>query len=152
MAGKPNLTNAAEFKTLYNQNLVNQGLPPYQYYNIYNADTDWIDAITNNGAMISKNDLSISAATEKNKLYVGLGYLQEEGIIRNELLRRFNMNFNDEFAFNKNFKVGVQLNGSFTNQPRLMDYRSALNAVPIVAPFNEETGYYNQLPAGLGDA
>ncbi len=152
LTGKPELTNASEFKSLYDRNRANQGLAPYSYYDIFNSDTDWIDAITNNGATIIKNDLSFSSSTEKSKTYFGIGHLEEQGIINNELLKRFNVNFNNEFNFTKNFKVGFSINGSFTNNPRLQNYSSALVAVPIVAPFNDDLGLYNQLPIGLGDA
>lgn len=152
MTGKPSMTNAEDFKLLYDMNRANQGLAPYPYYNIYTANTDWVDEITNNGAIIAKNDLSIAASSDKNKLYIGLGYLEEQGIVRHENLRRFNFNINDEYSFNRNFKIGVQVNASHTKLPRLMGYNNALNAVPIVAPFNDAAGLYNQLPIGLGDA
>lgn len=152
MTDKPEMANATEFKQLYDLSRVNQGLSPYGYYNIYTANTDWVDAITNNGAVVTNNNVSFSSATEKNKLYLGLGHLYEEGIIRDEKMKKVLLSFNDEYSFSKNFKVGFQFNGAAINDPILSNYSSALASTPIVAPFNDAQNMYNQLPAGLGDA
>ena len=152
LTGKPEMTNASQFKQLYDISRANQGYSPYSYYNIYTADTDWIDAISNNGAIINNNNVSFSSSTEKNKLYFGLGYIYDEGLVKGEKLQRFTLNFNDEFQVNNNIKIGFQMNGSSTQNPILNSFGSTLLAVPIVSPYNEQQGMYNQLPAGLGDA
>lgn len=152
ITNKPDMTNASQFKSLYDQQRINQGVSAYPYYNLYTSDTDWIDEITNDSATIYFHNLSISNATEKNKFYLGFGYVNEEGVIKNELYKKFTFNLNDELTINDRIKVGVGFNGSDERLPRLGNYISAINATPIVAPFNSEFGLYNQLPVGLGDA
>ena len=152
MSGKPEMTNAEEFKQLYNQQLVNQGSAPYGFYSLYTADTDWIDEISNKNAAMSIQNLSISNSTEKNKFYLGLGYTTEEGLIKNELYKKFTFNINDELQIGNTIKVGGGISVIDARLPRLGSFGSALNATPIVAPFNNQYGIYNQLPTGMGDA
>src|SRR5690606_29269049 len=87
-----------------------------------------------------------------NKFYLGIGYVNEEGLIINELYKKFTFNLNNELKLNENIKIGVGLNGSDERLPRLYNFSSAINATPIVAPFNNELGIYNQLPIDIGGA
>lgn len=149
---KPKLTNAQQFRTLYDEQRVNQGLAPYQYYNVFNADTDWIDLVTNNGAPISNNNISFNVGSDKNKFYLGLGYLYEEGIIKSEQQRKITLNLNDEFKINDNIKIGINLSALQYNLPRTLGYGAAINTTPLASPYNEELGIYNQLPNEMGAA
>ncbi len=152
ITGKPEMANGAEFRQLYDQQLINQGSAPYAFYNIFNADTDWIDEISNDNAIMTIQNLSFSNSSEKNKFYMGFGYTNEEGVIKNELYKKFTFSINDELQATERIKVGGGISGYDARLPRLGNFNSALNATPIVAPFNNELGLYNQLPAGLGDA
>lgn len=148
----PDLTNAEQFRTLYDQQRVNQGLDPYPYYNLYSGDTDWVDEIKQDSPIISIHNLSISNATEMNRVRFSAGFTKEEGVIQYEQLKKFTFSFNDELNVSKRFKVGVGFNGYDARMPQLRNFISALNAVPIVEAFNAEQGLYNQLPSDLGGA
>lgn len=152
LTDKPEMTNAAEFKMLFDRNLQNQGLPAYAFYDRYTADTDWVDAMTNRGAIFSNNNISITSGNEKNKIYLGLGYLYEEGLSKNSVLNKYTLNINDELKVSDNFKVGVGINLMRTKLPMTKDYAAALMATPIVSPYNDAMGVYNQLPQAMGAA
>jgi len=152
IVNKPELTNASQFKSLYDMQRANQGASAYPYYNLYTADTDWVNEISNDNAVISMQNLSISNATEKNKIYLGVGYVNEEGLIKNELYKKFTFNLNDELIINDKIKVGVALNGYDARLPQTHSFSTALQATPIVAPFNNAQGVYNQLPTDIGGA
>lgn len=152
ITNKPSLTNASEFRTLYDEQRAAGGFSPYAYYDIYTANTDWIDEITNQSATIVTHNLSISNGTENNKLYIGAGYSEDEGLIKNEKYRKFTFNVNDELQISDAIKVGVNLGGSDSRLPQLHDFTRAIQATPIVEPFNAEQGLYNQLPSELGGA
>ncbi|WP_299176768.1 SusC/RagA family TonB-linked outer membrane protein, partial [uncultured Chryseobacterium sp.] len=152
LTDKPEMTNAAEFKMLFDRNLQNQGLPAYAFYDRYAADTDWIDVMTNRGAVFSNNNISITSGNEKNKIYLGLGYLYEEGLSKNSVLNKYTLNINDELKVSNNFKVGVGINLMRTKLPMTKDYAAALMATPIVSPYNDAMGVYNQLPQAMGAA
>ena len=151
ITGKPSLTNASQFKTLYNEQRVNEGAAPYGFYGSFTGDTDWIDTIANNNAVTSINNISVSNGTDKNKFYFGAGYTTDEGLIDYEKYKKITININDELQLSDNIKFGVGINGYHADLPQLHSFGSALNATPIVAPFNN-SGIYNQLPIEIGAA
>ncbi|PJB18842.1 MAG: SusC/RagA family TonB-linked outer membrane protein [Flavobacteriaceae bacterium CG_4_9_14_3_um_filter_33_16] len=151
ITGKPELANAELFKTLYDERLVNDGLAPYPFYNLFTGNTDWIDQITNEGATVQNANLSIQSGNESNRISVGIGYLKEEGLIKHEELQKITVNINDEIKISDNLKVGIGINAVKSDLPNLGDYVAALNATPIVSPFNAD-GVYNQLPIAIGGA
>ena len=148
----PSITNAAQFKTLYNEQRVNEGAAPYAYYDKFTGDTDWIDAISNENATIINHNISISSGTDKNKFYLGVGYVEDEGLIDYEKYKKFTFNLNNELQLTDGIKVGVGFSGVDARPAQLHSFGSALNATPIVEPFNSEFGVYNQLPVQIGGA
>ncbi|WP_345193553.1 TonB-dependent receptor [Algibacter agarivorans] len=151
ITGKPDMANAATFKTLFDEQLANDGEMPYDSYNLFNGDTDWIDQIKNNGAVVQNANLSIQSGNESNKISVGLGYLKEEGVIKNEELQKITININDQVKISENLKMGIGINAVKSDLPNLSSFGSAINATPIVSPYNED-GVYNQLPIAIGGA
>jgi TonB-linked SusC/RagA family outer membrane protein len=147
---KVEMTNASEFKMLFDEQLVNQGEDPFPYYNLYQGNTDWVDLISNKSATVNTNNISITSGTEKNKFYFGLGYIKEEGLINYETLEKILLNINDELRINRNIKIGFTLNGYRALLPQLHDFGAAINATPIVEPIDEATGLYNKLPDQIG--
>ncbi|MVO09911.1 SusC/RagA family TonB-linked outer membrane protein [Flavobacterium sp. TP390] len=152
ITGKPDMTNAEEFKYLYDMQRANQGASPYPYYNLYNADTDWVNEIANDNALFYNHNISFSNASEKNSFYAGFGYSNEEGLIKNELYKKFTASLNDELQVTDYLKLGVNVNFLDARLPRLGGFNTALNTTPLVAPFNNELGVYNQLPTDMGAA
>jgi TonB-linked SusC/RagA family outer membrane protein len=152
IVSKPSLTNASQFKTLYDEQRVNEGAAPYAYYDKFTGDTDWIDTISNANATIVNHNLSISNGTDKNKFYLGVGYVEDEGLIDYEQYKRFTFNLNNELQISDAIKIGVGFSGVDARPAQLHSFGSALNATPIVAPYNSEKGVYNQLPTQIGGA
>ena len=148
----PSITNAAQFKTLYDEQRVNEGVTPYAYYDKFTGDTNWIDAISNENATIINHNVSISSGTEKNKFYLGAGYIEDEGLIDYENYKKFTFNLNNELQLTDGIKVGVGFSGVDARPAQLHSFGSALNATPIVEPYNTKEGAYNQLPTQIGGA
>lgn len=138
------LTDADEFKMLYNEQLANQGSAPYDYSK-WTGNTDWQDLIFQNG-VLNYDNISISGATERNKFYMGLGYMNEQGLIKHEKLEKFTLNVNDELQVTRFLKVGFNFNGYRSQLPQERSVGSAVLAAPIVEPFNEDYGLYSSLP------
>ena len=147
---KPELTDAAGFKLLYDEQRVNQGAGPYPYYNLFQGNTNWIDLIENDNAVISNNNLSFSSGTDRNKFYMAVGYNYEEGLIKHERLERMMLSVSDELKLSKNIKVGFSVNGYRGKLPQLRSFSGAIIATPIVEPFNATHGVYNKLPEEIG--
>lgn len=152
---RPDLVNAAGFKTLYNEDLANQGLAPYNFAP-FSADTDWIDTIAKKGGIINQNNISISNGSDKNRMSFSFGYQTEDGAIKNEKYDRMTFKFNDDLKISKSVRAGFGMTGSYANLPQLRSFGSALNATPVVSPINyisgDYYGLYNSLPQQLGAA
>ncbi len=150
IVGTPKMTDRTGFMTLYDEQRANQGSAAYPSYGLFAGNSNWVDLISQKNALINSNSISISSGTDKNKLYVGFGYMDEQGLIKNETYNKFTASVNDELKINKNLKIGINVNGSKANMPQLHDFISALNATPIVEPFNATKGVYNKLPDAIG--
>ena len=152
IVSKPSVANASQFKTLYDEQRVNEGAAPYAYYDKFTGNTDWIDAISNDNATIINHNLSVTNGTDKNKFYLGVGYVQDEGLIDYENYKKFTFNLNNELQISDAIKIGVGFSGVDARPAQLHSFGSALNATPIVEPYNSELGVYNQLPTQIGGA
>ena len=143
------LTDATQFKMLYDEQRVNQGQQPYANYGLYTGNSDWVDLITQDAFMTS-NNLSLSSGTDKNKFYMGLGYIREDGLIRHEKLEKLLLTLNDELRVSKNIRVGFTINGYRARLPQSQNLGGAVIATPIVEPFNTQFNVYNRLPDEIG--
>lgn len=146
---KIDLVDAAGYKTLVTEqyaNLTPPETPPY--LNLYNGNTDWQDAISQNG-IINVNNISITSGTERNKFYMGLGYTKQEGLIKHELLKKYSLSITDELKVSKAIKIGLNFNGYKADLPQLQNFTDAIRTAPIIDPFNTTFGVYNQTPFGL---
>ena len=139
-------TNAAQFKELYSEQLTNQASGTFNY-SLWTADTDWQDEIFQN-AVLNYNNVSISGATEKNRFYLGLGYISEEGIIKNEIYRKYTLNFSDELRVTRGLKFGFTFNAYRAELPDAdKGVGSAIRAAPIAPLLDAGTGLYHTLPS-----
>jgi TonB-linked SusC/RagA family outer membrane protein len=135
LVDKIDMADAAQFRELFEEEKANLNTPiPAFDYTPWTGNTDWIDAVTRTGKF-TNTSLSVAGSTEKNKFNLGLGFIQDEGIIRHERLQKILFSFADEFKFNKNIKVGINFNGSRQNLPipwasGILD--QARKVVPIV--------------------
>jgi len=150
IVGTPKMTDRTGFMTLYDEQRANQGSVAYPSYSLFAGNSNWVDLISQKNALINSNSISISSGTDKNKLYVGFGYMNEQGLIKNETYNKFTFSVNDELKINRNLKIGINVNGSKANMPQLHDFKSAINATPIVEPINTTSGVYNKLPDAIG--
>jgi TonB-linked SusC/RagA family outer membrane protein len=126
---KISLTNAAQFKELYNEQLLNMGSDAFDY-TYYKADTDWQDKIFRT-ASVSNTTLSVSGATAKNNFYMGIGYQYEQGNIKSEEMRKLTFNFSDEYTPKEWLKLGYHINGSYFEPADAKNATSAIRSAPI---------------------
>jgi TonB-linked SusC/RagA family outer membrane protein len=119
----------------------------------YTGNTDWIDAVTR-AAKFSTTNLGIDGSTEKNRFHFGLGYTNDEGLVRHVKYERMTANLNDEFKINKTWKLGFGIIGSKEKLPYNSGaLENARRTLPIVSadtkqfytknPYGVDSGYYN---------
>lgn len=110
------LTNTEDFKTLYEEEKVNIGAATPFDYTPWTGNTDWIDAVTQTGHF-TQNNISVSAGSEKNKFYMGVGYQMDEGVVIREKMQKILLNLSDEYKVSNFLKVGFSVNGTRTYAP-----------------------------------
>lgn len=144
VAQRMDLTNAAQFKELYEEQRFNQGDSPYDYSN-WTGDTDWQDEIFRT-AILNYNNLSISNATERNSFRMGVGYSHDQGVINHERQNNITLNLSNELKITDNFRTGIVFNGYKSTLPQERGVFGAILAAPIAPVRNEEYGLYHTMP------
>jgi TonB-linked SusC/RagA family outer membrane protein len=167
LVDKIKLTNSTDFKTLYNEQKANEAADngnsytPFDFTK-YTGNTDWIDAMTQN-AIITINNISISASNDKNKFYMAVGYTSDQGIVKKDLLQKLNITLNDEYKVSRAIKVGFNVTGIRQHLPYDIDFApngldwgaygnplsQARYMLPVNEPFDAKSGYYNIMPNTL---
>lgn len=149
LVDKIKMVDAAGFKLLFDEEQTNIGVPVAQRfdYSKWTGNTDWVKAMTRT-ALFNSNNISLTSSTEKNKFYMGVGYITDEGVVKHEKLDKLIFNVNDELRVSKSIKFGFNLNAFRQKLPfsqadgLLYDARRVL---PITEPFNAANGVYTQL-------
>ena len=136
--------NQTASNTIYNQLLNN----PYNVANdqivgvdgklnpnaqlLYPTDLDWSDAITRLGSR-QNYDLSYQGGTEKSDFYASLGYLNEEGYIKNSDYERISGRLNLNYQANKWLKTGLNIAATTSkgNQSQATSAQSSSFVNPI---------------------
>lgn len=138
------LTDATQFKELYNEQLANQGETPFDFAR-WGANTNWQDQIFQTG-FITNNNVSITGASQKHSFYLGVGYAYEQGNILHEKFSKVTINANNEYKITDDLKVGFQFNGARLLPPDAKQVLTALRATPVAPVYNQEYGLYAALP------
>ena len=86
--------------------------------------TDWADMVTQTG-ITHEPTLSASGGSEKVKGYASIGYLNNEGTVKGQSYTRYTAKVSLDMDPTKWFKMGLNINGTFSNQ----QYGSSAQAV-----------------------
>ncbi|GAB3953040.1 TonB-dependent receptor [Spirosoma harenae] len=142
------MVDAAQFRELYEEERRNIGDASVFDYTPWTGNTNWIDQVTRTG-IFSANNLSITSATEKNRLKFGIGHTSDEGIIKGQKLTKVLLSFNDEVTLTKFFKMGVNVSAMRQNSPwsdANAQLEQARRAVPIANPYGPDGVTPSMLP------
>ncbi|TAH04906.1 MAG: SusC/RagA family TonB-linked outer membrane protein [Sphingobacteriales bacterium] len=144
--------NATDYRTYLAEMLQSKGMTaseiaaqPYmnddvtsaEYFRYHNT-TDWQKKVLNQG-MNNNYFLKVTGGDNIATYALSLGYMKNEGVIKNTDLKRYNTRFNADFNFSKRFTGTANL--SFTyNEQNLKDQGLAYKTAPlftalIKAPF-----------------
>lgn len=121
------MANAAEYANYVSAasgNLVTPG----------NASTDWYSQILRNGFQ-QNHGLSVNGGTDKSTYFLSAGYYTDQGIVINNIYKRFTLRGNNDFTFNKYVKAGIS--ASYSNGDNQIAnlntaYNDAYRAAPII--------------------
>lgn len=147
---KIKVANAAQFRELFAEERANIGASGSGIdFDIFNSNTDWIDAVTQKGYFTS-NNINVAATTDRNKFSAGVGYITDEGVVLYQKLKKLTINIADEYKIKSYLKVGFNVNAMNLDKP--LDYAEgvldlARKVVPVSPIFNSQEKLYNSLPA-----
>lgn len=158
LAKKMRVLTAPEYMQVLNEMSAAQGQPePFsqRYKDSIGQGTDWQDEIFQT-AIAQSHQVSFNGGAKNNKYYVGLNYLNQEGILKNTDYERYNARVNYELAPSDKFDVSLALNlsRSVNNQPfnetgineNAGAINTALNFDPTISALPDENGRYRQNP------
>lgn len=147
LVDKIKLANGAEFRSLVNleansrvaDDPTNNSL--FNFVNnvggpglaAYTGNTDWIDAVTRK-AIYNSNNLSVDAATDRNRFHMGIGFNYDEGLVKHTKYERININLSDEYKVSGKIKVGFSLIATREHLPYNSGaLENARRSLPIVS-------------------
>lgn len=156
---KPSLLNASQYKQVHDvarQNYINDiqagrlanpaaGSAGALGINNPMADTgintNWMDYVLRTG-VITNNQLSFTAGTDKSKMYLSVSNIDQEGIIKQDSYKISRVRLNVEQKLTDNFKIGVNSFFTFTDSTPIADdnntyqpWSNAMNAAPNQAVY-----------------
>jgi TonB-linked SusC/RagA family outer membrane protein len=147
----PKFANASTFKTLYAEELANTKITTAPNFNGLTSNTNWIDAVTRKASYQNSN-LSLSTSSDKNKFNLGVGYTDDQGLVKHIQLNKININLGDEFKVSKFLKVGANLIVSRIDNPYGYDNNDVLSDARQVIPLLSSSPTPMQLQDLYGSA
>lgn len=149
LVDKIKMVNAEQFKMLYQEEEANLGITGSDLFDFtpWTGNTDWVDEMTRTG-FFNTNNISLSASSEKNKFYMSVGNTYDEGVIKHQQLKKYQVNVSDEIKLSNTIKVGFNVTGLRQRNPYgaanglLFDARRTL---PITPVYNSQKGAYYDL-------
>lgn len=156
----PEFLNARDYMYWHNKAREMDGLTPLWTADIQNkvlsndpnsiwGETDWLDKIFRTG-LTQQHNVSASGGTEKTKYFASLGYMDQEGTLKNTSFTRYNIRANLDIQVAKNLKFTTNISGyrldrdwpgtAIGNQAEFDPVRQAINSVPVIK------SEYNGLP------
>ncbi len=97
--------------------------PPYEksVYQLYQeGGVDWFDMILRN-SMTQNYELSLTGGDARTAFVISLGYLNEQGLLRNDVLDRYNLRVNVDHKIRKNLSVGANIQYTYRDWDRRAD-------------------------------
>jgi TonB-linked SusC/RagA family outer membrane protein len=155
----PKYLNARDY--MYWNNMARQmdGLTPLWTAEIQNkvlsndpnsiwGETNWMDMIFRTG-FTQQHNVSASGGTERTKYFASVGYMDQNGTLKNTSYKRYNVRANLDVLVAKNLRFSTNLSGfrsdihwpgtSIENQSEFNPIRQAIFSIPILK--SEYKGY-----------
>jgi TonB-dependent starch-binding outer membrane protein SusC len=125
----------------------------YQVVKADKAGTDWYGAITRS-APLQRHNLGFTGSTESSRFYVGLGAQLQDGILKNNSFKRYDIRLNTEFDLTSKLRIGENMQftyrqvlgqtGGNNGRGVAADENDILQAfrMPSIIPVYDEFGGY----------
>ena len=106
------------------------------------ANTDWQDVISRT-AYINNLELSFGGNSENMNYYIASSYFNQEGVIKNNKLERFQTRFNFDYRVSDRFQLGLRTNLAYTRTDNEQTSFRTASERPSLIPVFDENGDFN---------
>jgi len=119
--------------------------------------TTWYDEITRN-AKVQSHNISISSGSDKSSYFFSVGYLNQEGILRYQYLKRYSVRANTQFTVKDKFRIGENAyiffkdNPIFGNQGEGSPFTTSYRESAIIPVYDIMGNFAGTKSQGLGNA
>jgi len=129
----------------------------YQITKANQAGTDWYDQITRNAASQSHN-ISVSSGSDKSSYFFSVNYLDQQGILKYQYLKRYSVRANTVFNIKNTIRVGenaylyYKTNPIFGNQGEGSPFSVVFREDPIIPVYDIAGNFAGTKSQDLGNA
>jgi TonB-dependent starch-binding outer membrane protein SusC len=119
--------------------------------------TDWYEEITRS-ARVQSHNLSVSSGSDKSSYFFSFGYLNQEGILKYQYLKRYSVRANTQFTIKDKIRVGENAyifykdNPIFGNQSEGSPFTTAYREDAIIPVYDIAGNFGGTKSQGLGNA
>lgn len=116
-------------------------------------NTDWMDVMFGTGIEQEYN-ISVKGGSEKTKMFLSFGYLNEKGTYMDTRAQRFSFRTNLDHTVGKHITIGESLYGAMTStnpatSSSIYNHTIPFRTVPVAEVFDED-GNYAKTPISVG--
>ncbi|MBB4110567.1 SusC/RagA family TonB-linked outer membrane protein [Pedobacter zeae] len=148
------MANASEYATAVNEAYALQSPPATPLFTNTNlgTGTNWYDQVLRT-AMVNNHQLSISGGTEKSTYNFSLGYLDQDGIVKNNNYKRYTVRLANDYQIFEPLKIGYNVAGTYSKSKDAPStiFRAMYAASPVVPVFNADGSYGDPNAFNLGN-
>ncbi len=148
------MANASEYATVVNEayNLQNPPKAPLFANTNLGEGTDWYNQVLRSAA-VTNHQLSISGGTEKSTYNFSLGYLDQDGIVKNNNYKRYTVRLANDFQLFEPLKIGYNIAGTYSKSKDAPTdiFRAMYAASPVIPVFNADGSYGDPNAFKLGN-
>jgi TonB-linked SusC/RagA family outer membrane protein len=141
------LLGASEYRSMYNEALVNAGLArKFTDSEVQNPtnDVNWIDQVVSDNSRIENIQLSVaSGGTEKTQFYSSLNYFKQDGALIKGGFERYAIRTNVTHDINNYLRLGSNLSISKTVRNETPTDNSIYSPFPRAVVARPDQGIYN---------
>jgi TonB-dependent starch-binding outer membrane protein SusC len=129
----------------------------YQITRANKTGTNWYKEITRN-ARIQSHNLSVSSGSDKSSYFFSMNYLNQEGILKYQYLKRYAVRANTQFNIKDKIRVGenaylfYKSNPIFGNQGEGSPFTTAYREDAIIPVYDIMGNFAGTKSEGLGNA
>ena len=146
---KLKMLNGTQYLSLMNDEYTNAGTALPNIPSTFTANNNWQDLVYHTAPQTGAN-ASFSGGSEKGTWYLGLGYLNQDGIVHTSNFVRYSVNMKLEQNMNSWLSVGAHISYNRANTTTIPDGASAQHGgtvlaaltTPPIVPVKDSLGVY----------